>query len=207
VRRIPLSVLVLLTLGRSFLFFLRRLGCLACGHMLDRMGRSPFFDGWKSCPRCRADLDIAEARATCPECGLVVYANPGPTVSGLVLDDDGRILLARRAADPGRGLWDILGGFADEGESPLETLVRELREETGVEIEPLEFYGAWPDRYGDGGVWTLNLYWTARIAAGEPEAADDVAEVRWFAPEEIPPWDEFAFENTVAVLKAWKAGL
>ena len=170
-RRIPLSVLVLLTLGRSVLFFFGRLGCLACGHMLDRMGRSPFFDGWKSCPRCRADLDIVDARATCPECGLVVYANPGPTVSGLVLDDDGRILLARRAADPGRGLWDILGGFADEGESPLETLVRELREETGVEIEPLEFYGAWPDRYGDGGVWTLNLYWTARIASGEPEAA------------------------------------
>jgi len=34
-----------------------------------------------------------------------------------------------------------------------------------------------------------------------------VAEVRWFAPDEIPPWDEFAFENTVDVLKAWKAGL
>jgi ADP-ribose pyrophosphatase YjhB (NUDIX family) len=171
------------------------------------MERSPFFDGWKSCPRCRADLDIVDARATCPACGLVVYANPGPTVSGLVLDDDGRILLARRAADPGRGLWDILGGFADEGETPLEALARELREETGVEIEPLEFYGAWPDRYGDGGVWTLNLYWTARIASGEPEAADDVAEVRWFAPDEIPPSGEFAFENTVVVLKAWKAGL
>jgi len=79
--------------------------------------------------------------------------------------------------------------------------------ETGVDIEPLEFYGAWPDRYGDGGVWTLNLYWTARIASGEPEAADDVAEVRWFAPDEIPPSGEFAFENTVVVLKAWKAGL
>jgi 8-oxo-dGTP diphosphatase len=148
-----------------------------------------------------------DARATCPACGLVVHANPGPTVSGLVVDDDGRILLARRAAHPGRGLWDILGGFADEGESPLETLARELREEAGVEIEPLGFYGAWPDRYGDDGVWTLNLYWTARIASGEPEAADDVAEVRWFAPDEIPPWDEFAFENTVDVLKAWKAGL
>ena len=61
------------------------------------MGRSPFFDGWKTCPRCTAELNIAEATATCPECGLVVYANPGPTVSPLGLDDAGRILLARRA--------------------------------------------------------------------------------------------------------------
>ena len=48
---------------------------------------------------------------------------------------------------------------------------------------------------------------TSSAASGEPEAADDVAEVRWFAPDEIPPSGEFAFENTVVVLKAWKAGL
>jgi ADP-ribose pyrophosphatase YjhB (NUDIX family) len=170
------------------------------------MSHSPFFDGWKSCPRCTTDLEIVEAKATCPACGLIVYANPGPTVSALLLDSDGRILLARRAADPGRGLWDLLGGFADEGETPFDTLARELREETGVEIEPLEFVGAWPDRYG-GGIWTLNLYWTARIASGTPEPADDVAEVAWFAAADLPPWNEFAFDNTVAVLQAWKAGL
>src|SRR4029079_5493808 len=130
-------------------------------YRLDRLGRSPFFDGWKSCPRCPAGLSIVDARATCPECGLVVYANPGPTVSALPLDADGRILLARRAADPGRGLWDLLGGFAGEGEGPLEPLSHQHHWETGVEIEPLEFFGAWPDRYGEGGVWTLNLYWTA----------------------------------------------
>ena len=170
------------------------------------MERSPFFDGWKCCPRCTADLGIEDVRAVCPECGLVVYANPAPTISALLLDDEGRILLARRAAEPGRDLWDLLGGFMHEGELPFETLVRELREETGVEIEPLEFFGAWPDRYGEGGVWTLNLYWTARIRSGEPEPADDVAEVAWFAPGELPPWERFAFANTVAVLKAWESG-
>jgi len=76
----------------------------------------------------------------------------------------------------------------------------------GSRYEPLEFVGAWPDRYGEGGVWTLNLYWTARIASGTPVPADDVAEVAWFAAADLPPWDEFAFENTVAVLTAWKAG-
>jgi len=170
------------------------------------MERSPFFDSWKSCPRCTADLEIAESRATCPACGLVVYANPAPTVSALLFDEDGRVMLARRAADPGRGLWDLLGGFMHEGELPLETLVRELREETSLEIEPLEFFGAWPDRYGEGGVWTLNLYWTAGIRSGTPTAADDVAEVAWFAAGALPPWEEFAFENTVAVLRSWESG-
>ncbi|HEY7003881.1 MAG TPA: NUDIX domain-containing protein [Gaiellaceae bacterium] len=171
------------------------------------MGRSPFFDEWKSCPRCTADLEITEARATCPRCGLVVWANPAPTISALVLDEGGKVLLARRAADPGRGLWDLLGGFMIEGELPLETLARELHEEIGVEIDPLEFFGAWPDRYGKDGVWTLNLYWTARIRKGEPRPADDVAEVVWFAPDELPSWSNFAFENTVSVLQAWKSGL
>ncbi|MEO8291442.1 MAG: NUDIX domain-containing protein [Gaiellaceae bacterium] len=171
------------------------------------MGRSPFFDGWKSCPRCRAGLEFEDAKASCASCGLTVYANPAPTVSALVLDDEGRILLARRAGDPGRGLWDLLGGFMDEGERPLETLARELREETGVEIEPLDFFGAWPDRYGDDGIWTINLYWTARIVVGDPEPADDVAEVAWFRPDELPPSGEIAFQNTYEVLEAWKSGL
>ena len=115
------------------------------------MGRSPFFDGWKSCPRCTADLSIVDARATCPECGLVVYANPGPTVSALLLDADGRILLARRAADPGRGQW-ISRRLRRRGRGAARELARELHEETGVEIEPLEFFGAFPDRYGERGV-------------------------------------------------------
>src|SRR4029079_12461908 len=101
------------------------------------------------------------------------------------------------------GLWDLLGGFADEGEGPLETLCRELQEATGVEIEPLEFFRVSPDRYWECGVWTLNLYWTARIASGEPVPADDVAEVEWFAPGEIPPLGEVAFEDTVGDVQAW----
>ena len=168
------------------------------------MGRSPFVAGWKSCPRCRADLEFAGARAACAACGLEVYANPAPTASALVEDDEGRILLARRAGAPGAGLWDLLGGFMDEGEEPLETLRRELREETGLDVEPGEFVGGFPDRYGADGIWTMNLYWRARSAAGEPQPADDVAELVWFRRDELPPRSDFAFANTYEALERWK---
>jgi ADP-ribose pyrophosphatase YjhB (NUDIX family) len=169
------------------------------------MEASPFFDGWQDCPRCAGPLEIEGSTASCSACGRKVYANPAPTASALVLDAQGRVLLARRAGDPGEGLWDLLGGFMEEGEEPLATLRRELEEETGTEIEPLEFLGGFPDRYGDGGIWTINFYWTARILSGDPEPSDDVAALEWFRPDELPPGGEFAFRNTVEVLQEWRA--
>lgn len=137
----------------------------------------------------------------CPGCGLSVYANPAPTASAFLVDDAGRVLLTRRAGAPGEGLWDLPGGFVDEAEDALETLRRELREELGVEVEPGRLVGAPPDRYGDGGPWTVNFYWEARIVAGEPTAADDVAGFRWFALDGLPSRDDFAFRNTVQILE------
>jgi len=85
-------------------------------------------------------------------------------------------------------------------------LRRELREETGLEVEPLDFVGAWIDRYGTGeeAPWTLNLYWTASIVVGELHAADDVSELRWFDPAALPPSGEIAF-HTAEVVSAWRS--
>jgi len=131
---------------------------------------------WSLCPRCQAPLEHAERSVRCPSCGLEEYANPVPTVSAVIRDGDGRILLARRAGEPGAGLWDLLGGFMDEGEWPEAALRRELREETGLEAEPGEYLGGIPDRYGDEGNLTVNFYWAARPAAGEPPPARDLAQ-------------------------------
>lgn len=160
-------------------------------------------DCWRLCPRCGAGLELGPGRVSCSACGLAVYANPAPTASALVLDEAGRVLLARRAGDPGRGLWDVPGGFIEEGEPALDALRRELAEEAGVEIEPLELVAALPDRYGEGGPWTINFYWTARIVSGDPRAADDVAELAWFPPDALPPPAEFAFRNNVEALRLW----
>jgi len=124
----------------------------------------------------------------------------------LVVDEQGRVLLARRRPEPFAGHWDIPGGFLEEGEHPVDGMRRELREETGLEVEPVQFLGTWIDRYGGDSTAeaTLNMYWTARIVAGEPEPDDDVTELGWFAPNELPAPDELAFENVPKVLSAWR---
>jgi NAD+ diphosphatase len=161
---------------------------------------------WSYCPRCQTELRGDEQRLECPQCGFVAYAHSKPTAGAVVEDEEGRVLLARRAHEPFKGRWDLPGGFLEEGEHPLDALRRELREETGLEVEPLEFLGAWMDRYGGDSTAesTLNLYWTARAVAGEPKAADDVYDLRWFPRDELPPPDEIAFENVPLVLRAWQ---
>ena len=121
-------------------------------------------------------------------------------------DDDGRILLARRAREPDKGRWDLPGGFLDEGEDPRDALRRELTEETSLDVELLEFFDVVVDRYGaaDDAQWTLNLYWTCRVVSGTPTPADDVDELRWFARDELPPAGELAFHNNVKVISRWR---
>jgi ADP-ribose pyrophosphatase YjhB (NUDIX family) len=163
-------------------------------------------DGWRFCPRCAAELDHAPERVGCPTCGFVAHSNSEPTACALVADDEGRLLLVRRAHDPHGGTWDLPGGFLEEAEHPLDALCRELREETGLDVEPQEFVGIRLDRYGDGpdAPTTLNLYWTARVTGGAPAAGDDAAELRWFAPGELPPDDEIGFPNVREVLRTWR---
>jgi ADP-ribose pyrophosphatase YjhB (NUDIX family) len=158
-------------------------------------------DQWKHCPRCAALVVPEGGKVECGECGFEAYASSKPTASAVCLDAEGRVLLSRRGIEPFKGKWDLPGGFLDEEEQPLDCLHRELREEAGVEIEPLELLGVWLDKYGGDGsaATTLNLYWTARVVEGTPEPHDDVAEFRWFAPADVPD-DDLAFAHTREVL-------
>jgi ADP-ribose pyrophosphatase YjhB (NUDIX family) len=167
-----------------------------------------FLTGWRFCPRCGAELENDGSRAECASCGSVYYGQSAPAAAALVLDDDGRVLLARRAREPDAGLWDLVGGFLDEGESPLDGLQREVREETGLEVEPGAFLGAFVDTYGDGdaAMRVLNLVWEAQILAGDPTPADDVSELRWFARDALPGPHELAFRWVAPFLASLPRG-
>ncbi len=159
-------------------------------------------DGWKVCPRCANQLTHGDGVVDCESCGFVLYGHSAVTTSALPVEER-RVLLARRAVEPARGLWDCLGGFVHEGAHPLVGLGREVREETGLEFEPQRFLGMWMGEYA--GRATLNLFWTGRLEPGDPRPADDVDELRWFSVGELPRREELAFERLIDdVLRVWR---
>ena len=138
----------------------------------------------------------------CSACGYTVWANAVPGVQALVVDAEGRVLLARRSIEPGTGLWDIPGGFLGESEDPVAGLHRELLEETGLKIEPLDFLGIWVQSYGERFVWCAT--WTARAVGGTPTpGTDEIDALRWFPPQELPGPSELAFDTHVEILRLW----
>ncbi|QGV78767.1 (deoxy)nucleoside triphosphate pyrophosphohydrolase [Streptomyces ficellus] len=106
-------------------------------------------------------------------------------VAGAVLDQ-GRLLAARRSAPPElAGRWELPGGKLEPGETAQTALVRELREELGVETEPVErIPGEWPLAPG----YVLQV-WTARLVSGEPRPLEDHDELRWLYRHELDTVD------------------
>jgi ADP-ribose pyrophosphatase YjhB (NUDIX family) len=128
--------------------------------------------------------DEGRTRRRCPRCRWVFYDNPVPA-TGAIVERGRRILLARRAAPPYRGSWDLPGGFLEAGELPERGLRRELIEELGARPTGVRFVGFFSDRYGPGGMPLLAIVFATRLR-GTPKARSDVAEVRWFPRDRLP---------------------
>ena len=157
-------------------------------------------DSWRFCPRCAGNLVRDEDHLRCEICGERYWGNSVPGAQAVIVRA-GRVLLGRRRSDPGQGLWDLPGGFLHEGEDALAALRREVREETGLEVEPLEFLGTWNEAYWDRTV--LCLTWLAHPVSGEEAAGDDLVELRWFGADELPSAAELAFPTFVEILGTW----
>lgn len=109
-------------------------------------------------------------------------------VTGVVFDEEGGVLLHRRADD---GRWCTPGGILEPGEQPAEAVVREVREETGLEVvvERLSSVVAQePFTYPNGDrVQFLDLAFRCRPVGGSLDASgDESLDVRWFAPDALP---------------------
>jgi len=81
-----------------------------------------------------------------------------------------------------------------------------LREEAGVEVEVGRLIASVPDTYGPTGDATLNAFFECRLLSGDPQPDDDVAELRWFAPDALPAAEELAFACVRAALATWRRG-
>lgn len=169
------------------------------------MARQPF----KFCPYCTTPLAERRygerLRPACPNCGYVQYPDPKVAVIACV-EHGGRLLLVRRGINPGKGLWALPGGFIDAGELPDAALRRELLEETALHVQVSELLGIYPMEHQDGPSLGFVMAYRAGLPAGAAptaQALDDAAEVRWFAPADVPT--DLAFASTVDQVQRWLA--
>ncbi|HEY6338646.1 MAG TPA: NUDIX hydrolase [Candidatus Sulfotelmatobacter sp.] len=109
---------------------------------------------------------------------------------GAIIIENSRVVLVKRAHPPIQGQWSIPGGALEIGELVREAAVREAREETGLTIEAGELLGVYDRVLRDPGGRVHYHYvlvdFLCRRTAGEIQAADDAAEVRWFTRDELP---------------------
>src|SRR5690349_18200997 len=109
--------------------------------------------------------------------------NPLPTVDCIIQLPGDRIVLVRRAHPP-LG-WALPGGFVEVGEALHQACVREVKEETGLDVELEEQFFTYSDPRRDPRQHTISTVFLGR-AAGEPQGGDDAAEARAFGIQEIP---------------------
>ena len=155
-------------------------------------------DKYKFCPRCKNDLISSKNSYSCNHCGLKIYQNPKPCVSALPVKD-GKVLLSRRANEPFKGEYDLIGGFMNVEENVEEALRREVKEETGLDIKIVKLLGTYPDRYGKGGDYTINLQFIVEITGGILMAKDDISSLEWVQINNLPEIN--GFNNTKETLK------
>lgn len=152
--------------------------------------------GYKYCPLCGRSLNGVKLdgriRMVCAdnECGFVYYQNPIPAAGAIVVEND-RILLVKRAHLPRVGWWCIPAGFMEWDEHPEETAIREVREETGLDLKLTSFFEVYSGNDDPRSNAILLLY-LAEIVGGKLVAADDALDVDFFGFDKLP--DKIAFE-------------
>ena len=151
------------------------------------------------CPQCATALDQrsfeGKLRPSCSNCGYVAFADPKVAATVLV-ERAGKVLLARRAIDPGRGLWCFPGGYVDFGEDPALAAMRECREETGLVIAEVALL----DVTFNGRVIVIT-YLARAPSDAQPIPADDADMAEWFAPDCLPP---LAFPHMSQSMRLWQ---
>lgn len=165
----------------------------------------PFPSRFKHCPACgtavdyRIPADDNRERAVCPSCGAIHYQNPLNVVGTLpVWEEDGRVLLCRRAIEPRHGLWTLPAGFMELGETTLEGALRETQEEAGADVAMGELYTL----MNVARVGQVHLFYLARLRSTVFDPGPESLEARLFAEHEIP-WDDLAFKTTRETLRCF----
>ena len=151
------------------------------------------------CPRCGHRLEEREIdgklRSACPSCSFIQYRDPKVAV-GVVTARDGAVLLTRRNHEPKMGLWSFPSGFVDAGEPVEAAAIREVKEETGVDVAIDRLIGI----FSEAGNPVIFIAYAAAVVGGELEPGPECMAVDFFLPERMP---ELAFPHDGEILRRW----
>jgi 8-oxo-dGTP diphosphatase len=130
------------------------------------------------------------------------YPRPALTVDLALITRElkPRVLLIQRKKDPFAGSWAMPGGFVEENEKLTDAARRELKEETGVEVDDIEQLYTAGDPGRDPRGWTISVMYLACVKAADlkPVAADDAKAVGWFPLEKLP---KLAFDHAMLLAR------
>ncbi len=134
----------------------------------------------------------------CDGCGFVLYQNPATASLGVVVNERGEILFVRRGIAPYRDHWALPAGYQEIDEQPSETVVREVREETGIEVEvcgllDLLFVPDDPRRPANVAVFLC------RAVGGTLAAGGEETQAQWFSLDALP--EPIGFDNSARILE------
>ena len=151
------------------------------------------------CPRCGTQVNHEERfgkiRPVCPQCGWIHFVDP-KVAAAVLIEQNGRVLLVRRANEPFRGLWTLPAGFINGGEDPAEAAARECLEETGLNVRVTRVLDIISGREHPRGADFIIVY-QASVMGGELKPDDDADAAEWFERGNLP---QLAFRATQVVL-------
>jgi NAD+ diphosphatase len=135
------------------------------------------------CSRCGASLitKTTERAKECSQCGLLHFPRLAPAIIVLI-ERGNQLLLARSRYFPPK-MYSVLAGFVEPAESLEEAVVREIKEEVGIEITDIRYFGSqpWPFPH------SLMIAFTAKYAGGEISLEDsEIEEAGWFTADTLP---------------------
>lgn len=150
------------------------------------------------CPHCGSASfrAVSPKEFKCDNCGFNFFTNSAAAVVAVIFDNEGRLLLTRRARNPFKGWLDLPGGFVDPGESAETALRRELMEELQTEVKSAKFLCSHPNEYifSNYKIRTTDLGFICEMTHKPTKCADDVDALIWLHPAEIN-LDQIAFPS------------
>jgi ADP-ribose pyrophosphatase YjhB (NUDIX family) len=174
---------------------------------LDPSPHAHYHVPFRFCPVCGGRLGAKSLKAgdpdrlVCEACAFVFYLDPKVAVGTIIRAPDSRIVLVRRAIEPGFGRWVFPGGYVDRGEPIEEAAVREAREECGLEIR----LDGLVNIYSYASRTPVIIVYAATQTGGELRPDEESLEARTFDSSAIP-WEALAFRSTGDALRDYLAG-